>query len=97
VRQLLKRNLIWAIPLEFVVLLLALVRDEVRLTTQTDPIHMRLAQWLHFPAVPYGPQGNALIVVLNGYLAVTLILVLLSLLYRMIARWVVSASYRVAR
>jgi hypothetical protein len=91
VRQLLKRSLIWAIPLEFVAFWIAIVRDEIRLTTYTDPLLNRIAIWLHFPAVPYCVDWKLaiLFVVLNGYFAVTLVLVLLSLLYRMIARWVV--------
>jgi hypothetical protein len=92
VRQLLKRSLIWAAPLELVSLItlgMGVVAGETLESRGWFPFVISIAIWLHFPAVIFWTDGRLPIalVVLNGYLALVVLVMLAASAYRAIKWW----------
>ena len=92
-RQLLKRSLVWAAPLELVSLITlgmgVIAGDALDSARGWLPFVISIAFALHLPAVRFWAGGQLPIpfVVLNGYLAIVVLVMLVTSSYRAIKWW----------
>ena len=92
-RQILKRSLIWAAPLELASLITLgmglIAGDALDSSRGWLPFAISIGFVLHLPAVRFWAAGQLPIpfVVLNGYLVLVVLLMLAISLYRAIKRW----------
>ena len=92
-RQILKRSLIWAAPLELASLITLgmglIAGDALDSSRGWLPFVISIGFVLHLPAVRFWAAGQLPIpfVVLNGYLVLVVLLMLAISLYRAIKRW----------
>jgi hypothetical protein len=93
VRELLKRSLVWAAPLELVSLItlgMGLIAGEaLDFVSGWAVVPIQIAFGLHLPAVRFWAAGQLPMpfVVLNGYLVLVVLVILATSTYRAIKWW----------